>query len=77
MPDPLPYPGMPRWVKVAGIIAALLILLVLVIILSAVGGSHGPGRHMSGSDGGSAARHFAGQPIRSNGVRGQRQSERG
>ena len=77
MTDPLPYPGMPRWVKVGGIIAALVILLVLIIVLSGVGGPHGPGRHMSGSDGGRAARNFAGQPTPSHAVRGQRQPERG
>ena len=46
MPDPLSYPGTPRWVKVSGIIAAALALAAVVVILTGVGGPHGPGRHM-------------------------------
>lgn len=43
----------PRWVKVFGIIAFVLVLLVVVIIFTGVSGEHGPGRHMpSGSAGG-------------------------
>ncbi len=34
----------PRWVKVFGIIALALVLLIGVMLLS--GGEHGPGRHM-------------------------------
>jgi ABC-type transporter Mla subunit MlaD len=37
-------PGTPRWVKLFGIIALILVLLVGVMLLS--GGEHGPGRHM-------------------------------
>ena len=40
-----PTTGPPRWVKVAGIIALALIVLVLIVLL--VGGNHGPGRHQS------------------------------
>ena len=40
-------PGMPRWVKVFGLIAAVLILL-LVIVAVAGGGNHGPQRHGGG-----------------------------
>jgi hypothetical protein len=40
------YPGMPRWVKVSGIIALILVLLVVVTMVAGVGGQHGPGRHM-------------------------------
>jgi hypothetical protein len=36
--------GAPRWVKVLGIIALVLVLLVVVLL---IGGNHGPGRHMS------------------------------
>ena len=39
-------PGMPRWVKVSGIIVAVLALL-LVIVLLISGGDHGPRRHSS------------------------------
>lgn len=41
-------PGVPRWVKVSGIVVALLLLVLLVAVLA--DGSHGPGRHqMSGT----------------------------
>ncbi|MGP3963894.1 hypothetical protein ACTWPT_48810 [Nonomuraea sp. 3N208] len=36
--------GMPRWVKVAGIIAAVLVVLFVVLLLT---GGHGPGRHFA------------------------------
>ena len=36
-----PYLGTPRWVKVFGIIAIVLVLLVVFMLLT----SHGPGRH--------------------------------
>ncbi|HEX6177102.1 MAG TPA: hypothetical protein VF057_01985 [Thermoanaerobaculia bacterium] len=38
------YPGTPRWVKVLGAIAAL--VLLIVIVLAVIGGDHGPQRHM-------------------------------
>ncbi|MEH1130754.1 hypothetical protein [Micromonospora sp. CPCC 206061] len=37
--------GMPRWVKVVGIIAIVVAVLVLVMLLTGLGGEHGPGRH--------------------------------
>jgi hypothetical protein len=39
--------GTPRWVKVFGIIALLVLLLVVVALLLGKGG-HGPGRHTPG-----------------------------
>jgi hypothetical protein len=42
--DSGPTTGAPRWVKVLGIIALVLVLLVVVLL---IGGNHGPGRHMS------------------------------
>ena len=42
---------MPRWVKIAGIGAVLLVVLLIVALLS----GHGPGRHMGG--------HGASAPI--------------
>ena len=42
MADAPPYPGMPRWVKVSGIIAVVVVLLVIIIMFT---GEHGPGRH--------------------------------
>jgi hypothetical protein len=38
--------GTPRWVKIFGIIALVLVLLV-VIMMFIGGGDHGPGRHIS------------------------------
>jgi hypothetical protein len=47
-----PYPGTPRWVKVFGIIAIVVVLLVVFMLLT----GHGPGRHMpSGEAGGQVA----------------------
>lgn len=42
--DPPANPGVPRWVKIAGVIAVVAALLVVVMLLA--GGDHGPGRHM-------------------------------
>lgn len=44
-------PGVPRWVRAFGIIAAIVILLAVAAMIL-VGGEHGPGRHMHGG-------HFA------------------
>jgi hypothetical protein len=56
MADPPPYSGIPRWVKVSGIIVIVLVLLV-VIMMFIGGGDHGPGRHIpSGDPGGSTHR---------------------
>jgi hypothetical protein len=38
-----PPPGTPRWVKVAAVIALLILVMLAVALLS--GGKHGPGRH--------------------------------
>jgi hypothetical protein len=47
-------PGMPRWVKVSGIIVAVLVLLLVIVLL--LSGGHGPRRHLSGGAGGQLAR---------------------
>jgi hypothetical protein len=39
---------MPRWVKAFVIIAAVLVVLMLALMLAS-GGQHGPGRHLSSS----------------------------
>ena len=44
-------PGAPRWAKVFGIIAAVVLVLFLVLLLT--GSNHGPGRHLD--DGGDPA----------------------
>lgn len=36
----------PRWVKVLVIVALVLILLVVFVLVSGIGGDHGPGRHI-------------------------------
>ena len=51
MADSPPYPGTPRWVKVSGIIAIVLLLFVLLNVLTG-GGPHGPGRHASSAEAG-------------------------
>jgi hypothetical protein len=48
--------GTPRWVKVFGIIA-LIVAVLLVVMLIAGRGGHGPGRHAAGDDG---VRHHIG-----------------
>jgi hypothetical protein len=45
-------PGIPRWVKVFGIVALVLILLVVIILVTGVGGEHSPGRHIPSSGAG-------------------------
>jgi len=39
MADPPAYPGTPRWVKVSGIVVAVLVLLIAILI-HAGGGPH-------------------------------------
>ncbi len=51
--DPGSPPKTPRWVKVFGIIAiVLLVVLVIGLITNQAGpgGGHGPGRHMPGGN---------------------------
>ena len=40
----------PRWVKVVGAVAAVLLVLAVVLLVTGRGGSHGPGRHTSDGD---------------------------
>jgi hypothetical protein len=49
MADLPPY-STPRWVKVFGIIVIVLVLLFVVVLVTGLGGEHGPGRHMPSSD---------------------------
>lgn len=39
-------PSTPRWVKVLGIIALIVALLIVIALVTDLGGPHGPGRHM-------------------------------
>lgn len=43
-PDAADKPGMPGWVKIFGIVAAVLAVLLAVMLLT----GHGPGGHMHG-----------------------------
>ena len=45
MADMPPY-STPRWVKVVGITALVLVLLVGVLLLTGLAGTHGPARHL-------------------------------
>ena len=44
-PDQDPATGLPRWVKVSGIIVGVLVLLVIVLGLTGLLGEHGPWQH--------------------------------
>jgi hypothetical protein len=50
-----PYPGTPRWVKVFGIIAIVVVLLVVFMLRA----GHGPGRHTPSSDAGGQVAAFS------------------
>jgi hypothetical protein len=41
----------PRWVKVFGIIALAVLVLLVILLVTGRGGGHGPGRHLPGGDG--------------------------
>jgi hypothetical protein len=43
------YPGTPGWVKVMGLIAIIVVLLIGFIIVTGLGGPHGPQRHGAGA----------------------------
>lgn len=49
-------PGMPRWVKVSGIVVVI-VALVLIVIMVLAGGEHGPGLH---TDAGAAVQFVVG-----------------
>ena len=42
--------GTPRWVKVFGVIALVVVLVFVILVLTGRGGEHGPGRHTPGVD---------------------------
>jgi hypothetical protein len=69
-PDRESTTGTPRWVKVFGIIALVLVLLFVILLVTG-GGSHGPGRHTaSGDAGGQTPSHSS--VTESGGVGGHR-----
>lgn len=49
-PDRAPPAGTPRWVKVFGLIALVVVLLFLILQFVGGGGDHGPGRHTGARD---------------------------
>ncbi len=44
--------GMPRWVKVSGIVALVIVLLFVILLLTGGPNRHGPGRHVGPSEDG-------------------------
>lgn len=46
----LPTYSTPRWVKVFGIAVVVLVLLVVIIMFTGIGGEHAPRRHMPSGD---------------------------
>jgi hypothetical protein len=44
-------PGIPRWLKISGIIVIVLILLVAIIFAFDIGGQHGPDQFGPGQHG--------------------------
>lgn len=46
-PDRGTPPGMPRWVKVSGLIVGVVVLALIAIMIIG-GGDHGPSRHATG-----------------------------
>jgi hypothetical protein len=46
---PLEKTGAPYWVRIFAIVAAALFVLVVIVLVTGLGGSHGPWRHMTGT----------------------------
>ncbi|GAA4697273.1 hypothetical protein GCM10023215_39320 [Pseudonocardia yuanmonensis] len=46
--------GVPRWIRVLVLVAAVLVLLAVLAMVTGVGGEHGPGRHVGQPIGASA-----------------------
>ena len=42
------YPGTPGWVKALAVIGVVVVLLIAFILITGLGGSHGPQRHGAG-----------------------------
>ncbi len=74
-PEPGSTAGTPRWAKVFGIIALVLVLLFAILLLTGGGGGHGPGRHTAAGEAGVQTRPSSGKE--SGGVRGHKAPTRG
>lgn len=62
------YPGMPRWVKITGIVLLIIVLIAVAVVALGIGGPHGPGRHgpsrHTGADtNASASAHDGASPV--------------
>ena len=44
------YPGTPSWVKALGVIAVIVVLLIAFMLVTGLGGPHGPQRHGASAD---------------------------
>ena len=44
------YPGTPGWVKILGVLAVIVVLLVAFALITGLGGPHGPQRHGASLD---------------------------
>jgi hypothetical protein len=64
-----PMIGMPRWVKVAGIVTIVVVLLFVVGLLS--GRGHGPGRHARSDNAPHASAADSGPAVDTSPTRGQ------
>jgi hypothetical protein len=62
-PDRASTTGTPRWVKVFGIVALIVVVLFVVLFVFG-GGGHGPGRHSSSGLGGHAPLSGVTEPMR-------------
>jgi hypothetical protein len=49
--DPDREVGMPRWLKVSGVVIAVVLVLLVVLMLTGVLGEHGPGQFGPGRHG--------------------------
>jgi hypothetical protein len=56
-------PATPRWVKVLGIVGLVLLLLIAFILVTGLGGPHGPSRHGGLADGARQAAFLAGEVL--------------
>ncbi len=45
------YPGTPGWVKALAVIGVLVVVLIGFILITGLGGPHGPQRHGAGLEG--------------------------
>ena len=61
IPDSNGDTGTPRWVKVFGIVALVVILLFVILLFTR--SSHGPGRHLGGN-----INHTSSSGVTENGV---------